>query len=131
MVTDCKKWPYLGGKNLSSLLRGITSNHVGDSFCLNCFHSYRTENKLYKHEKVFNDHDYYYLEMPNEDNKILKCNYGEKSLKAPFIIYADFAGKMHSCQNNPEKSYAEKKTKHTTSGYLIFTSCSFDATKKN
>ena len=27
--------------------------------------------------------------MPNEDNKILKYNYGEKTLKAPDIIYAD------------------------------------------
>ena len=27
--------------------------------------------------------------MPNEDNKILKYNHGEKSIKAPFIIYAD------------------------------------------
>ena len=26
--------------------------------------------------------------MPTEDNKILKYNYGEKSLKVPFIIYA-------------------------------------------
>ena len=50
--------------------------------------------------------------MPNEDNKILKYNYGEKSLKAPFIIYADLEcllEKMHSCQNNLEKSYTEKK----------------------
>ena len=31
---------------------------------------------------------------------------------------------MHSCQNNLEKSYTEKKTKHTPSGYSIFTSCS-------
>ena len=27
--------------------------------------------------------------MPEKDNKILKYNYGEKSIKAPFIIYAD------------------------------------------
>ena len=27
--------------------------------------------------------------MPNEDNEILKYNYGEKSIKAPAIIYAD------------------------------------------
>ena len=50
--------------------------------------------------------------MPNEDNKILKCNYREKSLKAPFIIYADLEcllEKMRSCQNNFEKSYTEKK----------------------
>ena len=27
--------------------------------------------------------------MPKEDNKILKDNHGEKSMKVPFIIYAD------------------------------------------
>ena len=27
--------------------------------------------------------------MPEEDNKILKYNHGEKSAKVPFIIYAD------------------------------------------
>ena len=27
--------------------------------------------------------------MPNDDNKILKYNYEEKSLKVPAIIYAD------------------------------------------
>ena len=37
--------------------------------------------------------------------------------------------KMHSCQNNPEKSYTEKKTKYTPSGHSLFTNCSFDATK--
>ena len=49
--------------------------------------------------------------MPNED-KILKYKQGEKSLKALFMIYADseyLLEKMHSCQNNPGKSYAEKK----------------------
>ena len=27
--------------------------------------------------------------MPKEGNKILKYNHGEKSMKVPFIIYAD------------------------------------------
>ena len=72
--------------------------------------------------------------MPNEDNKILKYNHGEKSLKVPAIIYADLEcllEKMHSCQNNPEKSSTEKKAKHTPSGYSIFTSCSFNPTRNN
>ena len=50
--------------------------------------------------------------MPNEDNKIQKYNHGEKSMKAPFTIYADLEcllEKMHSCQNNTEKSSTEKK----------------------
>ena len=112
MITDGKKWHYLAVKKLSVLLRGITSNHAEDFYCLNCFHSYSTEKKLKKHEKVCNDHDYFYVEMPNEVNKILKYNYGEKSLKVSFIIYVDLEcllEKMHSCRNNFEKSYTEKK----------------------
>ena len=37
--------------------------------------------------------------------------------------------KIRSCQNNPEKSYTEKKSKHTSSSYSLFTNSSFDATK--
>ena len=65
-------------------------------------HSYRTENKLKKHEKVCSNHDYCYVEMPNEDNKTLKYNHSEKSMKVPVIIYTDLEcllEKMHSCQN--------------------------------
>ena len=112
MITDGRKWHYLAVKKLPALLRGITSNHVWELYCLNCFHSCSTENKLKKHEKVCNDHDYCYVEMPNEENKILKYNYGEKLLKAPVITYADLEcllEKIHSCQNNFEKSYTEKK----------------------
>ena len=112
MITNGKKWHYLGVKSLTALLRRITSKHVGDFYFLNCFHSYSTKNKLKKHERVCYDHDYCYVERPNEDNKILKYSHGEKSLKAPFMIYADLEcllEKMHSCQNNLETSYTEKK----------------------
>ena len=50
--------------------------------------------------------------MPNDHKRILKYNYGEKSLKVPVIIYADLEcllEKMHLCQNNLQKSYTEKK----------------------
>ena len=30
-----------------------------------------------------------YVEMTNDNNKILKYNHGENSMKAPAIIYAD------------------------------------------
>ena len=131
MINDGKKWYNLAVKSLPALLRGIISNHDGDFYCLNCFRSCSTKNKLKKHEKVCNDHDYCYLEMPNEDNKILKYNHGEKSLKVPFNIHSEFLiKKMQPCQNNPEKSYTEKKTKHVPSGYSIFTHCLFDAAEK-
>ena len=113
MITDGKKWHYLTVKSLSTLLKGISSNHVGDFYHLICFHSYSRKNKLKKHEKVCNNHDYCYVEIPDKDNKILTYNHGEKSLKALAIIYADLEcllEKMHSCQNNLGKSYTEKKS---------------------
>ena len=110
MITDGKKWHQLAVKSFPALLRRITSNHDGDFYCLNCFHSYRTKNKLKGHERICNDHDYCNAEMPNEYNKILKYNHGEKLLKAPFMIYANLEcllEKMYSCQINHEKYYTE------------------------
>ena len=71
--------------------------------------------------------------MPEEDDKILKYNHGEKSVRSPFVIYADLEcllEKMSTCHNNPKKSSTTKINKHTSSGYSLFIHCSFDITKK-
>ena len=52
MISNSENWHYLTVKNLSGLLRGITSKHEGDFYCLNCFHLYRTKNKLEAHKKI-------------------------------------------------------------------------------
>ena len=62
MISDGEKWHSLTVRSLSALLKGITSNHKGDSYCLNCFHSYRTKEALEKHIKVWEDKDCY-IEM--------------------------------------------------------------------
>ena len=131
MITDGERWHYLAVKSLSALFRGITNN-IGDFYCLNCFCSYRTENKLKRQKEVCENHDYCYVEMPEEDNKILKYNHREKSMKVSFTIYADLEcllEKTNTCHNNPEKLSTIKISKHTPSGYSLFTHCSFDATK--
>ena len=51
MISNGENWHYLAVRSLSGLLRGISSNHDED-YCLNCFHSYRTENKLNVHKKI-------------------------------------------------------------------------------
>ena len=111
MVTDDKKQHYLAIKKLSALLTRITLKLVGHFYCLNCFHLSSTKNNFEKHEKVCNDHDYCYVEILNEDNKISKYNLREQLMKVPFIIYADlecFLEKIPSYQNDSEKSYTEK-----------------------
>ena len=70
--------------------------------------------------------------MPTKDNNIIKYNQGEKSIKLPFIIYADLEcliEKMSTCYNNPEESSTTEINKHTSSGCSLFTHCSFDKTK--
>ena len=134
MISDGQKLHYLVGKNLSRLLKGITSNHKEDFYCLNCFHSYRTENKLEVHKKICENHDYCHVEMPTKNNNIIKCNHGEKSMKLPFVIYADLEcllEKMSTCMNNPNESSTTKINKRTPWGYSIFTHCSCDKSKIN
>ena len=67
--------------------------------------------------------------MPNEDNKILKYNHGQNSLKVPFIIYADLEPlleKISTCHNNSEKP---STTKTYTLWLFIVCTCSFDLLK--
>ena len=66
--------------------------------------------------------------MREEGENILKYSPGDKSLKAPFIIYADLeclVKKEQFCQNNPENSYTQRKP----SGCSLSLICSFDETK--
>ena len=132
MITDNEKWHYLAVKSVSGLLRGTTSNHDGDFYCLNYFHSYTKMKKLKKHGKTCRNYDFCRMIMPKENNKILKYNPGEKSLKVPFITYTDLEcilRKMNACQVNPTKSYTEKKAEHELSGYSRVKCCSFDKSK--
>ena len=64
---------------------------------------------------VCENHDYCYVEMPKEDNKKLKYNHGEKSMKVPFIIYADLESlleKNEHLHSNP-KNHQELKQINT------------------
>ena len=132
MITDGEKWHYLVVKNLSGLLKGITSTHEKYFYCLNSFHSYRTKSKLESHKKICENHDYCHVEMPIKDNNIIKYNHGEKSVKLPFVIYSNLEcllEKISTCENNSNESSTTKINKHTPSDYSIFTSCSFDELK--
>ena len=47
-----EKWYYLVVKSLPGLLKGITSSHSEDFYCLNCFCAYTTKNKLEEPKKI-------------------------------------------------------------------------------
>ena len=89
MINNGKKSHYLAISNLSALLQGISSNHKEDFYCLNCFNSYTTKNKVKPYEEICNNNDSCCIEMSRCAEETLKYNTGEKSLKALFAIYLD------------------------------------------
>ena len=126
------EWHYLAVKSISRLFRRITSTNNGDFYCLNCMHSFRTDNKLKKHGRLCNDKKFCEVIMPSPDKNILKYNLGEKSLKAAHIFYLDLEAllvKHHSVQNNPDNSYTENKATHIPSGYVLNLVTSYDSNK--
>ena len=112
MISNGEKWHYLAVKKLLALLRGITSKHHGDFYCLNnCFYYFAKENKLQSHERACEYKDFCSIIMPSKDIKILEFNQYQKSDKALFIAYADLECKIEKidgCKNNPENSSTTK-----------------------
>ena len=47
-----QRWHFLAVKKLLALLIGITFKHHSEFYCLNCFHSFATENKFQSHKGV-------------------------------------------------------------------------------
>ena len=110
---------YLAVNKPSALLRGITSKHHDDFYCLNCFQS---------HKRVCENKDFCNIIMPSKDTKILEFNQYQKSDKAPFIIYADLEciiEKIDECKKNPENSSTTNVSEHIPSGFSMSTISSF------
>ena len=130
MITEGHgKWHYVAIKIISGLLRGITSTHNGDFYCLNCFHSYRTQKKLKEHEQLCGKHSFFNLKLPDEEHKYISSTSGQNILKNPFIIYVDLEGllfSMDSWENTKNNSFTECKSLHIPSGFSILTCYSFD-----
>ena len=74
MISNREKQHYPAVKMLSGLLRGKTSKNNGDSYFLNCLHSFRKKNRLESHKKVCEIKDFCNVIMPSEDTKTLELN---------------------------------------------------------
>ena len=134
MISDEKGtiWHYTAITSIPALLRGITSKHNGDYYCLNCFRSYRTAKKLAEHEQLCNNNDFCLVKMPEEKNKFISSTPGKNILKNPFIIYADIKcilKPISTCDNSADNSFTIKTSKHVASGYSMLASHAYDKTQ--
>ena len=81
MITNGKKWRYLAVTKLSALLAKKSLNHDGGFYCLNCFNSYTTKNKLKEREEICNNHNSYHIEMPKQAKKNIKIHSWRQIIK--------------------------------------------------
>ena len=130
-ITDNgERWHYLVVRSLSALLRGISSSNNGDCYCLNCFHSYRTLNKLKKHERICNNHDYCCIDMPKiDDTKKKRYFYRGKNCIEKFCKDSKELGteminfkkkEMIPLTNKEIKSYEKQKVCHICKKKLCY-----------
>ena len=106
IIPNKEGWNYFAVKQLPTFLRGITAKHHGDFYCLNCLHSFRTENEIQSHENVSMNKDFCGTAMPSEKNNILEFKQHMKLDKMPYIIYPDIESliiKIDGCANNDSR----------------------------
>ena len=113
---------YLAVKKLPELLWEITSKHHSDFYCLNCFHSFATENEWEYHKKVCENNYFCNIVMPSEHTKVLEVNQYKKSDKVPFVIYADFESLIENidgCKNLENSFSTTKVSEHIPSSFSM------------
>ena len=125
MVTDGEKWHYLAVKKLSALFRGITWKHLGDFYCLSCYHSYSTKDKL-KNIKMCESWLLLFRNGKRRQQNI-KIQPWRKVYESSIYYLSWFKSlleKINTYHNNPKKSSTTKINKQAASGYSLFTNCS-------
>ena len=80
---------------------------------------------------MWENHDYCYVQMPNNKNEILEYKHSQKSKRSPFAISSDLECLLQKTndENNDQNKSAIKINNHIPCGYSMYTQCSFDNTK--
>ena len=131
LISDRENQHYCWIKNMSRLLTTELSKHgTRRYYCLRCLNSFHTAESLEKHETFCSNHDVVKVELPDEENNTLSFKNYNKSMKVPFVIYADFEAFTQKLDDDKPRdnnsSYTSQYEKHAPSGFCYYIKCSFD-----
>ena len=133
LIKDKEKTHYCLVKNISALLSSQINNHGHKRhFCLNCFNSFKDEDKLEEHKDYCYENECVKVLMPPSGTYLRFKNFLH-SEKAPFAIYADFESlikPMDNCNPDPNKSYTKKYQKHEPISFSYYVNSSIDGVYK-
>ena len=124
IISSGTKQHYVIVKNMSRLVGMQTNKHKGKThICLNCFNTFSIEKSFKQHTEFCLSNEAVKVDMPKKGSTIKFDKFG-KTLKVPFVAYADFESfteKIHSNDvDNSEQSYTKKYQKHTPSGFCYY-----------
>lgn len=127
-------------KNLSRLVSNqINDHHATIYICDGCLLYFQTRERLNDHQQL--DCNHIRTDLPNDKkrpnrwfgeslpNNKLSFNNFDKTLKMPFVIYADFESFLNpvqTCDNDPTKSFTNNVQKHDVYSFGYYIKCSYD-----
>ena len=126
LISDEEKRHYCLIKSMSRLLSSQSNIHEHAlHYCPRCLNHFTTQEKLATHKEYCSTHEAVKIEMPGEGT-ILKFKNYNRSMRVPFIVYADFESfikPIDTCGPNPENSYTKQYQKHTPSSFCYYIKC--------
>jgi hypothetical protein len=132
LLKDGEKSHYVYIKNFEKLVKNqITKHKEGISMCKRCFTHFDNQggkDKLEKkeeHQRFCDQHKIARIEMPTR-KPIVKFINIERSLKLPYVIYADFESLLlphHTCQPDVSTSYTLPYQTHEPMSFAVYVKC--------
>ncbi|WAR02549.1 hypothetical protein MAR_009107 [Mya arenaria] len=133
LIDDGEKQHYCLIKSMSRLLSAEwRKNGHKRHYCYRCLNSFNSEESLGKHKEYCDSNDAVKIEML-EEGSTLNFKHFFKSMRVPFIVYADFESftqKLDTAQPNLDESYTKQYQKHTPSGFCYYIKCFDDGVDK-
>ena len=128
LISNGEKNHYCLIKNFNKLMTVETgkSRH-SVYYCKRCLNGFTTVNALSNHKIYCNEQGAVRVELPEPGSKLKFENYN-RSMRVPFVIYADFElciQPIDTCQPNPNESSTQKIHKHVPVSFCILVK-SFD-----
>ena len=120
---------------MSRLLNTQVTKHNGKrSYCLRCLNSFQSEKSLQDHSMYCSNKEAVRIVLPDEKSKLLSFQNYNRSMKVPFVIYADFEAFTEKINENEipkdeHESYTTQYEKHSPSGFCYYIKCSFDESR--
>ena len=119
-ISDEEKQHYCLIKNLSRFISSKLTKHCGTvEICRSCLNHFPNKDKLKNHEDYCFQNETVKIEMPKEGSSISFIHHN-RSIKVPFVIYADFEAFTKEIQTTPQSdkvSFTQKYQHHQPSGF--------------